>query len=65
MADRPWQLKGEVTAPARPKNSLLGTALEFESATKVRRGRERDTIIYLLRFHVVRRHECLRCLRRR
>ncbi|XP_067952164.1 U3 small nucleolar ribonucleoprotein protein MPP10-like [Watersipora subatra] len=31
LADKPWQLKGEVTAKARPENSLIQEAVEFDS----------------------------------
>lgn len=36
MADKPWQLMGEVTATDRPENSLLQEDLDFEFATKLR-----------------------------
>lgn len=31
LSDKPWQLRGEVTAKARPENSLIQEAVEFDS----------------------------------
>eukprot|EP00771_Trimastix_marina_P004000 gnl/Trimastix_PCT/727.p1 GENE.gnl/Trimastix_PCT/727~~gnl/Trimastix_PCT/727.p1 ORF type:complete len:476 (-),score=203.75 gnl/Trimastix_PCT/727:41-1468(-) len=35
VTERPWQLGGEVTAPKRPKDSLLSTHLDFQHAGKL------------------------------
>lgn len=34
LAEKPWQLKGEVTAKKRPENSLLDQVLEFDFSSR-------------------------------
>jgi len=34
LADKPWQLKGETSARARPENSLLTEAIDFDTLAK-------------------------------
>ena len=35
VAEKPWVLKGEISAKYRPKDSLLNVALDFEQGSKV------------------------------
>ena len=35
LANKPWQLMGEVSAMARPENSLLQEDLDFEHQTRL------------------------------
>lgn len=34
VGEKPWQMTGEITGPARPENSLLQEHLEYDSAAK-------------------------------
>lgn len=34
LNDKPWQLKGEVTAKTRPQDSLLEDYLQFDHTTR-------------------------------
>ena len=36
IAEKPWQLAGEITAANRPENSLLQENLDFEHMTRLR-----------------------------
>jgi U3 small nucleolar RNA-associated protein MPP10 len=35
LAEKPWQLMGEVTGTTRPENSLLQEDLEYDQATRL------------------------------
>ena len=37
IAEKPWQLAGEITAANRPENSLLQENLDFEHMTRLRK----------------------------
>ena len=37
MAEKPWQLMGEVTGGVRPENSLLEEHVDFEHTTRLRK----------------------------